>query len=92
MFGHGSRLVDYLEFAVQVIAGLLAFAYVALPFIDSPQVPCSLQTPAEFSSQRCPHDFNGRKPLTRNSMHDQSYVITTVRGDANRSQVDSCSR
>jgi hypothetical protein len=92
MFAHGARLVDYLEFAVQVIAGLLAFAYVALPFAASPRVPRFIQTPAEISSQRCPRDFNCRKPLTRNSIHDQSYAIATARGDANISQVDSCGR
>jgi hypothetical protein len=92
MFAHGARLVDYLEFAVQVIAGLLAFAYVALPFADSPGVPRSLQTPTEFSPQRCPRDFNGRKPPALNSIHNQSYAITSARGDANRAQVDSCVR
>jgi hypothetical protein len=92
MFAHEARLVDYLEFAAQVIAGLCMFAYVALPFADSPRVPRSLQTPTEFSSQRYPRDFNCRKPLTPNSIHNQPYAITTTRGDANISQVDSCGR
>jgi hypothetical protein len=92
MFAHGARLVDYLEFAAQVIAGFLAFAYVALPFAASPGAPRCVEAPIEFSSQRCPRDFNCRKPLTLNSIQDQFYAIATARGDVNISQVDSCSR
>jgi hypothetical protein len=92
MFAHGARPVDYLEFAAQLIVGVSAFAYVALPFADSPWAPHCVQTPAVFSPQRCIRDFTCNKLLTLNSMHDQYYASKTVRGNANTPRVDSCSR